>query len=117
MRCSACCSSPSVRCSTGAWVGRAGRWSRPLAGDGGYGWPEEAPFDAIVVTAAAPEVPQPLIAQLADGAPLVAPIGPAGYQELVRLTKQGQGTNVDHLVPVAFVPLVGEHGWREQDST
>jgi protein-L-isoaspartate(D-aspartate) O-methyltransferase len=86
-------------------------------GDGGYGWPEEAPFDAILVTAAAPEVPQPLIAQLADGAPLVAPIGPAGYQELVRLTKQGEGTKVDHLVPVAFVPLVGEHGWRERDST
>jgi protein-L-isoaspartate(D-aspartate) O-methyltransferase len=86
-------------------------------GDGGYGWPEEAPFDAIIVTAAAPEVPQPLIAQLADGASLVAPIGPAGYQELVRLTKQGEGTKVDHLVPVAFVPLVGEHGWRERDST
>jgi protein-L-isoaspartate(D-aspartate) O-methyltransferase len=85
-------------------------------GDGGYGWPEEAPFDAILVTAAAPEVPQPLIAQLADGARLVAPIGPAGYQELIRLTKQGEGTKVDHLVPVAFVPLVGEHGWREQDS-
>jgi protein-L-isoaspartate(D-aspartate) O-methyltransferase len=86
-------------------------------GDGGYGWPEAAPFDAIIITAAAPEVPQPLIAQLADGAPLVAPIGPAGYQELVRLTKQGEATRVEHLVPVAFVPLVGEHGWREQDST
>jgi protein-L-isoaspartate(D-aspartate) O-methyltransferase len=86
-------------------------------GDGGYGWPEAAPFDAIIITAAAPEVPQPLIAQLADGAPLVAPIGPAGYQELVRLTKQGEGTQVEHLVPVAFVPLVGEHGWREPDST
>lgn len=86
-------------------------------GDGGYGWPEVAPFDAIIVTAAAPEVPQPLIAQLADGATLVAPVGPAGYQELVRLTKQGEGTKVEHLVPVAFVPLVGEHGWRERDST
>jgi len=85
-------------------------------GDGGYGWPEAAPFDAIIVTAAAPEVPQPLIAQLADGASLVAPIGPAGYQELVRLTKQGEKTELEHLVPVAFVPLVGEHGWREQES-
>ncbi len=86
-------------------------------GDGGYGWPEAAPFDAIIITAAAPEVPQPLIAQLAESASLVAPIGPAGYQELVRLTKQGEKTQVEHLVPVAFVPLVGEHGWREQDST
>ncbi|GAB4547066.1 MAG: protein-L-isoaspartate(D-aspartate) O-methyltransferase [Anaerolineae bacterium] len=85
-------------------------------GDGGYGWPEFAPFDAIIVTAAAPEVPPPLISQLAEGASLIAPIGPAGYQELVRLTKQGETTQVEHLVPVAFVPLVGEHGWREQDS-
>jgi protein-L-isoaspartate(D-aspartate) O-methyltransferase len=85
-------------------------------GDGGYGWPEAAPFDAIIITAAAPEVPQPLVDQLASGAPLLAPIGPTGYQELIRLTKQGERTQVDNLVPVAFVPLVGEHGWRERDS-
>jgi protein-L-isoaspartate(D-aspartate) O-methyltransferase len=84
--------------------------------DGGYGWPEAAPFDAIIVTAAAPEVPPPLIAQLADGSPLVAPIGPAGYQDLVRLYKQGDRTPIEYLTPVAFVPLVGEHGWRERDS-
>jgi len=86
-------------------------------GDGGYGWPEAAPFDAIIVTAAAPEVPPPLIAQMADGAPLVAPVGPAGFQDLVRLTRQGGGTKVEYLTPVAFVPLVGEHGWREQSTT
>jgi len=85
-------------------------------GDGGYGWPELAPFDAIIVTAAAPEVPPPLIAQLAEGASLIAPIGPAGCQELLRLTRQGEATRLEHLVPVAFVPLVGEHGWREQDT-
>ena len=85
-------------------------------GDGGYGWPEAAPFDAIIITAAAPEVPQPLVDQLATGAPLLAPIGPAGYQELIRLTKQDERTQVENLVPVAFVPLVGEHGWRERDS-
>lgn len=85
-------------------------------GDGGYGWPEAAPFDGIIITAAAPEVPQPLVDQLASGAPLLAPIGPAGYQELIRLTKQGERTQVENLVPVAFVPLVGEHGWRERDS-
>jgi protein-L-isoaspartate(D-aspartate) O-methyltransferase len=86
-------------------------------GDGGYGWPDAAPFNAIIITAAAPEIPSPLIAQLAEGAPLVAPIGPAGYQELVRLYKKGDQTKLEHLVPVAFVPLVGEHGWRERDST
>ncbi len=85
-------------------------------GDGGYGWPEAAPFDAIIVTAAAPEVPPPLIAQLAEGASLVAPIGPAGYQELVRLNMRGDRPRTEHLVPVAFVPLVGEHGWRAWDS-
>jgi protein-L-isoaspartate(D-aspartate) O-methyltransferase len=84
--------------------------------DGGYGWPEAAPFDAIIITAAAPEVPPPLIAQLAEGAPLVAPIGPAGYQDLVRLYKQGDRAPIEYLTPVAFVPLVGEHGWRERDS-
>lgn len=86
-------------------------------GDGGYGWPEAAPFDAIIVTAAAPEVPPPLVAQLAEGAPLIAPIGPAGYQELMRFYKRGGQTRVERLAPVAFVPLIGEHGWREQDST
>jgi protein-L-isoaspartate(D-aspartate) O-methyltransferase len=85
-------------------------------GDGGYGWPEVSPFDAIIITAAAPEVPQPLVDQLAPGAPLLAPIGPTGYQELRRLTKRGKRTKVENLVPVAFVPLVGEHGWRERDS-
>lgn len=82
-------------------------------GDGGYGWPEAAPFDAIIVTAAAPEVPAPLIAQLAEGACLVAPIGPPGYQELVCLMRHGEQIHTDYLTPVAFVPLVGEHGWRE----
>ena len=84
-------------------------------GDGGYGWPEAAPFDAILVTAAAPQVPPPLIDQLAEGAPLVAPIGRAGYQELVRLYRRGTRTQLEHLTPVAFVPLLGEHGWKERD--
>jgi len=84
-------------------------------GDGGYGWPEAAPFDAIIVTAAAPEIPPPLIAQLAEGAPLVAPIGPTGYQDLVRLYRRDNQTHSEYLTPVAFVPLVGEHGWRAQD--
>jgi protein-L-isoaspartate(D-aspartate) O-methyltransferase len=84
--------------------------------DGGYGWPEAAPFDAIMVTAAAPEIPQPLIAQLAEGGRLVIPIGPTGYQDLVRLRRRGERIERENLVPVAFVPLVGEHGWRERDS-
>jgi protein-L-isoaspartate(D-aspartate) O-methyltransferase len=85
-------------------------------GDGGYGWPEAAPFDVIIVTAAAPEVPPPLIAQLAEGGPLVAPIGPTGYQDLVRLTKKSGQTSTEYLTPVAFVPLIGEHGWQEREK-
>lgn len=85
-------------------------------GDGGYGWPEAAPFDAIMVTAAAPEIPQPLIAQLADGGRMVIPIGPTGYQDLLRLRRRGEDIQRENMVPVAFVPLVGEHGWREQPS-
>jgi protein-L-isoaspartate(D-aspartate) O-methyltransferase len=84
-------------------------------GDGGYGWPEESPFDAIIVTAAAPETPPPLIAQLADGARLVIPIGPTGYQDLVRLTRRGERIHTEQLTPVAFVPLIGEHGWRGRE--
>jgi protein-L-isoaspartate(D-aspartate) O-methyltransferase len=83
--------------------------------DGGYGWPEAAPFDAIIVTAAAPETPAPLIAQLADGAHLVIPIGPTGYQDLLRLTRHGEHIRTERLSPVAFVPLLGEHGYPERD--
>lgn len=84
-------------------------------GDGSCGWPEAGPYDAIIVTAAAPEVPPPLIDQLAPGASLVAPVGSTGYQDLVRLVKRGGRTHSEHLTPVAFVPLVGEHGWKDRD--
>jgi len=84
-----------------------------MVGDGGYGWPEHGPYDGIVVTAAAPEIPAPLTTQLKDGASLVAPIGPKQRQELLRLQRQGHTITSENLVPVAFVPLLGEHGWGE----
>lgn len=80
-------------------------------GDGSLGWPEAAPFDAIIVTCAAPLVPPPLIEQLADGGRMVVPIGPRGYQDLVLVRKRGAEVTQDRLAPVAFVPLIGEHGW------
>lgn len=80
-------------------------------GDGSLGWPEHAPYDAILVTCAAPAVPQPLVEQLADGGRLIVPVGPRGYQDLVLVRKQGEGVVQDRLSPVAFVPLIGEHGW------
>jgi len=82
-------------------------------GDGTAGWPEEAPFEGIIITAAAPEVPQPLLDQLADGGRLVAPVGPAGFQNLICVQKKGKRTTTRQLAPVAFVPLIGEYGWPE----
>ncbi len=82
-----------------------------LVGDGSLGWPEHAPYDAILVTCAAPAVPQPLVQQLADGGRMIAPVGPRGYQDLVLVRKRGREVTQERLSPVAFVPLIGEHGW------
>jgi protein-L-isoaspartate(D-aspartate) O-methyltransferase len=76
------------------------------AGDGYQGWPEKAPFDAIMVTAAAPRIPQPLKDQLKDGGRLVLPVGDA-YQELILLTRRGAGFTEKRLLPVRFVPMTG----------
>jgi protein-L-isoaspartate(D-aspartate) O-methyltransferase len=79
-------------------------------GDGYLGWKEKAPFDAILVTAAAPEVPPPLVEQLAPGAILVIPVGPQSQvQRLLRIQKAEDGTTVTReILPVVFVPLVRE---------
>lgn len=83
-------------------------------GDGSLGWPEEAPYDAIMVTAASPEVPEPLKEQLAEGGRLLAPIGPRWTQELVRIRRTGGRLHREVLMGVAFVPLIGEHGWQDR---
>lgn len=80
-------------------------------GDGSLGWPEHSPFDAILVTCAAPVVPQPLVEQLADGGRMIVPVGPRGYQDLILVHRVGEKVTQDRLSPVAFVPLIGEHGW------
>jgi protein-L-isoaspartate(D-aspartate) O-methyltransferase len=79
-------------------------------GDGGHGWPERAPFDKIILTAAAPEVPQPLLEQLKPGGRLVLPVGPPhGYQELQLVIKAADGAiTADTVLSVAFVPLTGD---------
>ncbi len=84
-------------------------------GDGSLGWPEAAPFDAIVVAAGGPDVPPALQAQLAVGGRLVMPVGPPNRQRLLRLrrTADDRFTRED-LGPVVFVPLVGAQGWRER---
>jgi len=89
-------------------------------GDGYYGWPENSPFDAIIVTAAPDHVPQPLVDQLAVGGRMVIPVGPpGGYQTLWKFVKQPDGElQAFNMGGVAFVPFTGEgvreseeHGW------
>jgi protein-L-isoaspartate(D-aspartate) O-methyltransferase len=81
------------------------------AGDGTLGLPELAPFDAILVAAGAPEIPPPLVAQLAEGGRIVVPVGGANEQQLVRGRKVGGELRSVALYYCRFVPLVGRHGW------
>lgn len=78
-----------------------------LIGDGYRGWPEHAPFDAIIVTCAPEKIPQPLIDQLAEGGRMVIPVG-AYWQELVLVVKQGDKISKSNIAPVRFVPMTGE---------
>jgi protein-L-isoaspartate(D-aspartate) O-methyltransferase len=82
-------------------------------GDGTKGWDEESPFDAIMVTAGAPEVPRSLLSQLADGGRLIAPIGNPHSQDLIKVTKTPRGLQQLNLGGCRFVKLVGEQGWKE----
>jgi len=77
------------------------------AGDGYLGWPEAAPFDAIVLTAAAPRIPEPLKQQLRDGGRLVLPVGEE-WQELVVVTRRGDRFEEKRVLPVRFVPMTGK---------
>ncbi len=81
---------------------------RVKAGDGNSGWPEHAPYDGIIVTAAAAKVPEALLAQLRNGGRMVIPVGESGGQELVLIEKSASGAVTERdVLPVAFVPLVG----------
>lgn len=83
-----------------------------VTGDGTLGWREGAPYQAILVAAAAPRIPPPLLEQLADGGRLVAPVaGEGGRQELIRVTRRGTGVAQERLGSAQFVPLIGRHGF------
>lgn len=82
-------------------------------GDGSRGWFDEAPYDGILATAAAPKVPPPLLKQLANGGRLVIPIGGRGNQFLERWRRRGADYFQEEIAPVAFVPMFGEFGWKE----
>jgi protein-L-isoaspartate(D-aspartate) O-methyltransferase len=81
-------------------------------GDGTLGLPDEAPFDRILVTAATPELPAPLVEQLSEGGIIVAPVGDRLSQVLIRGIKKDGSLKRDSHTPCVFVPLVGEHGFK-----
>jgi protein-L-isoaspartate(D-aspartate) O-methyltransferase len=81
-------------------------------GDGSLGWKEAAPYDAVIVAAAAPGVPPPLLGQLDEGGRMVLPVGGRGYQELETWHRRGDKFSSEKGIGVAFVPLLGEHGWK-----
>ena len=81
--------------------------------DGTIGWPEKSPFDAIVVTAASPDIPRPLIAQLKEGGRMVIPVGGRVSQALVRVRKDNGKIVHENLGECRFVKLIGEYGWKD----
>ena len=85
-----------------------------LLGDGTVGWRQYAPYDAILVSAASPKVPEPLVEQLAEGGKLLIPLGSMDEQELVMFTRKGTELVREAILPVRFVPLLGTHGWTEE---
>jgi protein-L-isoaspartate(D-aspartate) O-methyltransferase len=82
-------------------------------GDGTLGWPEEAPFDGIIVTAAAPHEPRTLMSQLADGGVLVVPLGDLGSQLMTVIRRHGDRFDRESFQSFAFVPLCGHEGWPD----
>jgi len=85
-------------------------------GDGSYGWKEESPFNCIIVTAGAPDIPRTLVEQLGIGGKLVIPVGTRLSQNLMRITRLSKdldNVNLEDLGPCRFVDLVGEYGWRQ----
>ena len=110
----------SRRAHRGARGARAGRAralgygnARIEVGDGGLGWPPDAPYDAILVTAGAPQIPRPLLDQLAPQGRLVLPMGEDELQSLVRLRRGATGLVEEYLGECRFVKLRGRYGWDE----
>lgn len=87
-----------------------------VVGDGTAGYLAGAPYNGILVTASTPRIPQPLIEQLAEGGRLVAPLGDRDIQELVRICRKGDRAIESRHGGVRFVPLIGMHGWMEENS-
>jgi protein-L-isoaspartate(D-aspartate) O-methyltransferase len=85
-----------------------------IIGDGTAGYPKEAPYDGIIITAGTPIIPEPLISELVQGGRLVAPVGSKDFQELVRITKDREEIMTERFGAVRFVPLIGDFGWKDE---
>ena len=86
-----------------------------MAGDGTLGWREYAPYDAILITAASPDVPEPLLRQLAEGGRLLVPLGERDAQVLTLVLRRGDAFERRPIAPARFVPLIGRHGWSSDE--
>jgi protein-L-isoaspartate(D-aspartate) O-methyltransferase len=82
------------------------------AGDGTLGWPEEAPFDRIIITAATPKIPDVLMEQLSEEGIIIAPVGERFSQQLLKRTKSMGQYSDEYHTPCIFVPLIGKYGWE-----
>lgn len=108
---------PRLAAQARAALERAGcRNVSVLVGDGSLGWRAYAPYDAILVAAAAPAVPEPLLDQLADGGRLLVPVGGLDHQETLCFTRQGSQFREERISAANFVPLRGQHGRPDHDS-
>ena len=87
-----------------------------VLGDGFWGLPDRAPYDRIIVTCAPEEIPEALIDQLADHGLMVIPVGPTGFQYLIKVKKEGDNISIEQVTPVSFVPLTGEHGEAQDEG-
>jgi protein-L-isoaspartate(D-aspartate) O-methyltransferase len=87
-----------------------------LVGDGTVGWSRYAPFDAILVAAGSPEIPSPLLEQLADGGRMLVPVGTLESQRLHLVRKSGEEVESEEVLDCTFVPLLGRFGWSESGS-
>ncbi len=89
------------------------RYVTVIVGDGSKGYPEKAPYDRIMVTAASPSIPKPLVEQLKDGGRMVIPVGDLYVQRLAIIDKINGDTRIRYGIECVFVPLVGEYGWKD----
>lgn len=90
--------------------------ARVIVGDGSQGFPSAAPYNGILVAAAAPDVPKPLVDQLAPGGRLIIPVGRGYEQVIVRATQSAEGLHIEYLTPVRFVPLIGRWGFSADEN-